>query len=129
MNEDRMVTKVECKYYAFDDINTILEAFDEVGRKSLDMTRYDEILEIPIYNDERLENIVSKLKKCNEIYLGMLNEIRLELLKVAEDIDSGKEAFCTNYCGDFAWPEPIDVNDLDVAYMKTSNNDATNYDK
>ena len=114
-----------------DTINTVLEALDKVGRTSLNMTRYDQVYEITIYNEDRLENIVSKLKKSNEIYLRMLNEIRLELLKLAEDIDSGKEAFVTNYCDTFVWPEPIDVNKLycepDDADMKASDNDETIY--
>ena len=131
MDEYRRLTKEECKFIALDTINTVLEALDKVGRTSLNMTRYDQVYEITIYNEDRLENIVSKLKKSNEIYLRMLNEIRLELLKLAEDIDSGKEAFVTNYCDTFVWPEPIDVNKLycepDDADMKASDNDETIY--
>ena len=131
MDEYRRLTKEECKFIALDTINTVLEAVDKVGRTSLNMTRYDQVYEITIYNEDRLENIVSKLKKSNEIYLRMLNEIRLELLKLAEDIDSGKEAFVTNYCDTFVWPEPIDVNKLycepDDADMKASDNDETIY--
>ena len=129
MDEYRRLTKEECKFIALDTINTVLEALDKVGRTSLNMTRYDQVYAITIYNEDRLENIVSKLKKSNEIYLRMLNEIRLELLKLAEDIDSGKEAFVTNYCDTFVWPEPIDVNKLycepDDADMKASDNDET----
>ena len=131
MDEYRRLTKEECKFIALDTINTVLEAVDKVGRTSLNMTRYDQVYAITIYNEDRLENIVSKLKKSNEIYLRMLNEIRLELLKLAEDIDSGKEAFVTNYCDTFVWPEPIDVNKLycepDDADMKASDNDETIY--
>ena len=131
MDEYRRLTKEECKFIALDTINTVLDALDKVGRTSLNMTRYDQVYEITIYNEDRLENIVSKLKKSNEIYLRMLNEIRLELLKLAEDIDSGKEAFVTNYCDTFVWPEPIDVNKLycepDDADMKASDNDETIY--
>ena len=131
MDEYRRLIKEECKFIALDTINTVLEALDKVGRTSLNMTRYDQVYEITIYNEDRLENIVSKLKKSNEIYLRMLNEIRLELLKLAEDIDSGKEAFVTNYCDTFVWPEPIDVNKLycepDDADMKASDNDETIY--
>ena len=131
MDEYRRLTKEECKFIALDTINTVLEALDKVGRTSLNMTRYDQVYAITIYNEDRLENIVSKLKKSNEIYLRMLNEIRLELLKLAEDIDSGKEAFVTNYCDKFVWPEPIDVNKLycepDDADMKASDNDETIY--
>ena len=131
MDEYRRLTKEECKFIALDTINTVLEALDKVGRTSLNMTRYDQVHAITIYNEDRLENIVSKLKKSNEIYLRMLNEIRLELLKLAEDIDSGKEAFVTNYCDTFVWPEPIDVNKLycepDDADMKASDNDETIY--
>lgn len=131
MDEYRRLTKEECKFIALDTINTVLEALDKVGRTSLNMTRYDQVYAITIYNEDRLENIVSKLKKSNEIYLRMLNEIRLELLKLAEDIDSGKEAFVTNYCDTFVWPEPIDVNKLycepDDADMKASDNDETIY--
>ena len=131
MDEYRRLTKEECKIIALDTINTVLEALDKVGRTSLNMTRYDQVYAITIYNEDRLENIVSKLKKSNEIYLRMLNEIRLELLKLAEDIDSGKEAFVTNYCDTFVWPEPIDVNKLycepDDADMKASDNDETIY--
>ena len=131
MDEYRRLTKEECKFIALDTINTVLEALDKVGRSSLNMTRYDQVYAITIYNEDRLENIVSKLKKSNEIYLRMLNEIRLELLKLAEDIDSGKEAFVTNYCDTFVWPEPIDVNKLycepDDADMKASDNDETIY--
>ena len=131
MDEYRRLTKEECKFIALDTINTVLQALDKVGRTSLNMTRYDQVYAITIYNEDRLENIVSKLKKSNEIYLRMLNEIRLELLKLAEDIDSGKEAFVTNYCDTFVWPEPIDVNKLycepDDADMKASDNDETIY--
>ena len=131
MDEYRRLTKEECKFIALDTINTVLEALDKVGRTSLNMTRYDQVYAITIYNEDRLENIVSKLKKSNVIYLRMLNEIRLELLKLAEDIDSGKEAFVTNYCDTFVWPEPIDVNKLycepDDADMKASDNDETIY--
>ena len=131
MDEYRRLTKEECKFIALDTINTVLEALDKVGRTSLNMTRYDQVYAITIYNEDRLENIVSKLKKSNEIYLRMLNKIRLELLKLAEDIDSGKEAFVTNYCDTFVWPEPIDVNKLycepDDADMKASDNDETIY--
>lgn len=131
MDEYRRLTKEECKFIALDTINTVLEALDKVGRTSLDMTRYDQVYAITIYNEDRLENIVSKLKKSNEIYLRMLNEIRLELLKLEEDIDSGKEAFVTNYCDTFVWPEPLDVNKLycepDDADMKASDNDETIY--
>ena len=131
MDEYRRLTKEECKFIALDTINTVLEALDKVGRTSLNMTRYDQVYAITIYNEDRLENIVSKLKKSNEIYLRMLNEIRLELLKLAEDIDSGKEAFVTNYCDTFVWPEPIDVNKLycepDDADMKASDNAETIY--
>ena len=131
MDEYRRLTKEECKFIALDTINTVLEALDKVGRTSLNMTRYDQVYAITIYNEDRLENIVSKLKKSNEIYLRMLNEIRLELLKLAEDIDSVKEAFVTNYCDTFVWPEPIDVNKLycepDDADMKASDNDETIY--
>ena len=131
MDEYRRLTKEECKINALDTIKTLQEALDKVGRTSLNMTRYDQVYEITIYNEDRLENIVSKLKKSNEIYLRMLNEIRLELLKLAEDIDSGKVAFVTNYCDTFVWPEPIDVNKLycepDDADMKASDNDETIY--
>ena len=131
MDEYRRLTKEECKFIALDTINTVLEALDKVGRTSLNMTRYDQVYAITIYNEDRLENIDTKLKKSKEIYLRILNEIRLELLKLAEDIDSGKEAFVTNYCDTFVWPEPIDVNKLycepDDADMKASDNDETIY--